>query len=140
MSAHKLGYLVLCDAHTKAAGKDCLIGVFNRIFVGRFPAMHEQCFLAFELWTTPGDHKLGVRVKDSQGADVKIRDQQGAEIPLQLGPLDMKVSPVGQASGAIQLRNLPLEKAGIYSFVVEIDGEAVGARDLIVDTIPQRQA
>lgn len=130
MSNHKLGYLVLCDAHTKAAGKDCLIGVFNRIFVGRFPAMHETCFLAFELWTTPGDHKLGVKIKNTDGAD--------AVQPL--GPLEMKVSAVGQASGAIQLRNLPLEKAGIYSFVVEIDGEPVGARDLIVESIPQRPA
>lgn len=130
MSMHKLGYLVLCDAHTKAAGKDCLIGVFNRIFVGRFPAMHETCFLAFELWTTAGDHKLGVRIKNTDGGD--------AVQPL--GPLEMKVSAVGQASGAIQLRNLPLEKPGIYSFVVEIDGEPVGARDLIVEAIPQRPA
>ena len=128
MSNHKLGYLVLCDAHTKAAGKDCLIGVFNRIFVGRFPAMHETCFLAFELWTTPGDHKLGVKIKNTDGAD--------AVQPL--GPLEMKVSAVGQASGAIQLRNLPLEKPGIYSFIVEIDGEAVGARDLIVEPVPQQ--
>ena len=128
MSSNKLGYLVLCDAHGKVAGKDCIYGVFNRIFVGRFPAMHEMCFLAFELWTVPGDHKLTVRIRNSDGADV---------VP-QLGPLDMKVSAVGQASGAIQLRNLPLEKPGIYSFIVEIDGDPVGARDLIVEPVPQQ--
>jgi hypothetical protein len=129
VSVHKLGYLVLCDAHGKVAGKDCIYGVFNRIFVGRFPAVHEMCFLAFELWTTSGDHKLSVRIRNSEGTDV---------VP-QMGPLDMKVSAVGQASGAIQLRNLPLEKPGIYSFVVEIDGEAVGARDLIVEPIPTQR-
>ena len=126
MSQHRLGYLILCDAHGKIAGKDCLYGVFNRIFVGRFPATHEMCYLAFELWTYPGDHKLGVRIRNTDGQDV---------VP-PLGPLEMKVSPVGQASGAIQLRNLPLEKAGIYGFVVEIDGEEVGQRDLIVEPVP----
>ena len=127
MSPHKLGYLVLCDAHGKIAGKDCLYGVFNRIFVGRFPAVHEMCYLAFELWTTPGDHKLTVMIRNSDVADVVAP----------LGPLDMKVSAVGQASGAIQLRHLPLEKPGIYSFVVAIDGEEMGARDLIVEPVPQ---
>ena len=57
MSQTKLGYLILCDAHGKVGGKDCLYGVFNRIFVGQFPTMHEQCFLAFELWTDPGKHE-----------------------------------------------------------------------------------
>lgn len=126
MSQDRLGYLMLCDAHGKIAGKDCLYGVFNRIFVGRFPATHEMCYLAFELWTSPGDHKLGVRIRNTDGQDV---------VP-PLGPLEMKVATVGQASGAIQLRHLPLEKPGIYSFVVEIDGTEIGARDLIVEPVP----
>lgn len=130
MPQHKLGFLILCDAHGKVGGKDCLYGVFNRIFVGRFPATHEMCYLAFELWTSPGQHKLGVRIRNTDGADV---------VP-PLGPLDMNVAPVGQASGAIQLRHLPLEKPGIYSFVVVVDGEEVGARDLIVEPIPMPQA
>ncbi len=130
MSQNKLGYLILCDAHGKVAGKDCIYGVFNRIFVGRFPAIHEMCFLAFELWTSPGDHKLSVRIRNTDGGDV---------VP-PLGPLDMKVSQIGQASGAIQLKNLPLEKPGIYTFEVEIDGESVGGRDLIVEPVPQQRA
>jgi hypothetical protein len=129
VSQNKLGYLILCDAHGKVAGKDCVYGVFNRIFAGRFPVVHEMCFLAFELWTTPGDHKLGVRIHNSEGTDI---------VPA-LGPLDMKVSAAGQASGAIQLRNLPLEKPGIYTFEVQIDGVAVGGRDLIVEPVPQQR-
>ncbi len=130
MSQNKLGYLILCDDHGKVAGKDCIYGVFNRIFVGRFPAIHEMCFLAFELWTSPGDHKLSVRIRNTDGGDV---------VP-PLGPLDMKVSQIGQASGAIQLKNLPLEKPGIYTFEVEIDGESVGGRDLIVEPVPPQRA
>lgn len=128
MPNNKLGYLVLCDAHGKIAGKDCIYGVFNRIYAGRFPAVHEQCFLAFELWTAPGDHKLGVRIRNTDGTDI---------VP-PLGPLDLKVAPVGQASGAIQLRNLPLEKAGIYTFEIQVDGESVGGRDLFVEPAPTR--
>jgi len=123
VSAHKLGYLVLCDAHVKVGGKDVIYGVFNRIFVMRFPAMHEVCHLAFEVWTSPGPHKLALSIRNSDGEDVVEK----------LGPLDMKVADAGQASGAIQLRNLPLQKPGIYSFQLEIDGELVGARDLIVE-------
>jgi len=129
VSQTKLGYLILCDAHGKVGGKDCILGVFNRIFVQRFPAQHEQCFLAFELWTAPGDHELKIKIMDTDGADV---------VP-ELGPLKMQVSPVGQGSGAIQLRQLPLAKQGIYSFVMVVDGEQIGARDLFVETVPQQR-
>jgi hypothetical protein len=129
VSESKLGYLILCDAHGKVGGKDCVYGIFNRIFVGRFPAVHEMCFLAFEVWTTPGDHKLGVRIRNTDGGDV---------VP-PMGPLDMKVAQAGQASGAIQLKNLPLEKPGIYTFEIVIDDEPVGGRDLIVEPIPQQR-
>ena len=128
MSQTKLGYLVLCDAHGKVGGKDCILGVFNRIFVQRFPAVHEQCFLAFELWTSPGKHELKVKIMDTDGQDV---------VP-ELGPLEMQVSQVGQGSGAIQLRGLPLAKQGIFSFVMVVDGEHIGARDLFVETVPPR--
>ncbi len=124
----QLGYLILCDAHGKVGGKDCLYGVFNRIFVGAFPAQHEQCYLAFELWTTPGEHKLNLSVRDTDGEDV---------VP-PMGPLDMQVSEAGQGSGAVQLRGLPLAKQGIYSFILSVDGEEVGARDLIVEPVPKR--
>lgn len=128
MSRTTLGYLILCDAHGKVGGKDCLYGVFNRIFVGQFPAVHEQCFLAFELWTSPGKHALGIHVRDTDGTDV---------VP-PMGPLEMNVSEAGQGSGAIQLRGLPLAKQGIYSFVVSVDDVEVGARDLLVEPVPRR--
>lgn len=129
MSQNKLGYLILCDAHGKVGGKDCILGVFNRIFVQRFPATHDTCFLAFELWTAPGEHELKVKISDTDGNDV---------VP-ELGPLKMQVSPVGQGSGAIQLRGLPLAKQGIYSFIMIVDGEQIGARDLFVETVPQQR-
>lgn len=128
--AHTLGYLILCDAHGKVGGKDCLYGVFNRIFVGSFPALHEQCFLAFELWTAPGKHELELHVRDTDGNDV---------VP-KMGPLEMDVSEAGQGSGAVQLRGLPLARPGIYSFVLTVDGTEVGARDLIVEPVPTRPA
>jgi hypothetical protein len=130
MSTSQLGYLILCDAHGKVGGKDCLYGVFNRIFVGSFPAQHEQCFLAFELWTSPGKHELHLAVRDTDGKDV---------VP-PMGPLEMDVSEAGQGSGAVQLRGLPLAKQGIYSFVLSLDGAEIGARDLIVEPVPTRPA
>ncbi len=126
----RLGYLILCDDHGKVGGKECILGVFNRIFVQRFPAAHEQCYLAFELWTAPGKHELKVKIVDTDGKDI---------VP-PLGPLEMQVSQVGQGSGAIQLRGLPLTKQGIYSFVMVVDGEDVGARDLFVEQVPQPNA
>jgi hypothetical protein len=126
VSQTKIGYLILCDGHAKVGGKDCILGIFNRIFVQRFPANHEQCFLAFELWTAPGKHELKVKIVDTDGQDL---------VP-ELGPLEMQVSPVGQGSGAIQLRGLPLPKQGIFSFIIIVDGEQIGARDLFVETVP----
>ena len=128
MSQNKLGYLILCDGHSKVGGKDCILGIFNRIFVQRFPAQHEQCFLAFELWTSPGKHELKVRILDTDDNNI---------VP-ELGPLEMQVSQVGQGSGAIQLRGLPLAKQGIFSFVMIVDGEPIGARDLFVEPVPTR--
>jgi len=126
MSKSQLGYLLLCDAHAKVGEKDCVLGIFNRIFARHFPTQHRECYLAFELWADPGDHQLTVRIKDT--------DDQ--EIVKPLGPLEMKIGDSGQGSGAIQLRGLPLPKAGIYSFVVEVDGVDVGARDLFVEPVP----
>lgn len=128
MSTNRLGYLILCDGHAKVGGKDCILGVFNRIFVQRFPAAHEQCFLAFELWTAPGKHELKVKIVDTDGKDI---------VP-ELGPLEMQVSAVGQGSGAIQLRGLPLAKQGIYNFLMMLDGEKIGERELFVEPVPQR--
>ena len=128
MSQTKLGYLILCDGHAKVGGKDCVLGVFNRIFVARFPATHDNCFLAFELWTAPGEHELAVKIQDSDGAD----------LVQPLGPLKMTVSAAGQGSGAIQLRQLPLPKQGIYHFLMTVDGESIGVRELFVENVPQQ--
>jgi uncharacterized protein DUF6941 len=128
MPEARLGYLILCDAHGKVGGKDCIYGVFNRIFVANFPAVHELCSLAFEIWAEPGTHKLGLRVMNTDGEDI-FPPMEGQDLP---------VSAAGQGTGAIQLRNLQLQKAGIYSFVITIDGEQVGARDLMVEPLPNR--
>ncbi len=128
MTQTTVGYLILCDAHGKVGGKDCLYGVFNRIFVGNFPATHEQCWLAFELWTTPGEHQLELAIRDTDGNDV---------VP-KMGPIEMQVSAAGQGSGAVQLRGIPLKKPGIYTFLMSVDGEEAGARDLIVEPVPRR--
>ena len=128
MPKHTLGYLVLCDAHGKVGGKDCIYGVFNRIYVARFPARHELCYLAFELWTAPGTHQLSVKITNT--------DEQDVVDPM--GPIEMTVGESGQGSGAIQLRHLPLERPGIYSFVILLDGDEIGARDLFVEPVPNR--
>ncbi len=129
MSKVQLGYLLLCDGHAKVGGKDCVLGIFNRIFAKRFPTTHEQCYLAFELWADPGMHKLSVRIRDTDQNDI---------VPA-LGPLDMQITESGQGSGAIQLRGLPLAKSGIYAFVVDVDGVEIGARDLFVEPMPAPQ-
>ena len=126
MSKPQIGYLLLCDGHAKVGGKDCVLGIFNRIFAKRFPTVHDQCYLAFELWADPGKHELKVRIHDTDGNDIVDA----------LGPLDMQIAESGQGSGAIQLRGLPLQKAGIYTFIVEVDGERVGGRDLFVEPMP----
>ena len=126
MAKAQLGYLLLCDGHAKVGGKDCVLGIFNRIFAKRFPTTHDQCYLAFELWADPGEHELRVRIKNTDDEDI---------VPA-LGPLEMQIAESGQGSGAIQLKGLPLAKSGIYTFVVEVDGEQLGGRDLFVEPMP----
>ena len=89
MSKPQLGYLLLCDAHAKVGEKDCVLGIFNRIFAKRFPTTHEQCYLAFELWADPGEHELRVRIQDTDENDI---------VPA-LGPLEMQIAESGQGSG-----------------------------------------
>lgn len=129
MTTAKLGYLILCDAHGKVGGKDCIYGVFNRIFVGRFPAVHQLCSLAFELWAEPGMHQLSLRVRNTDSEDV---------VP-PLDPQPLEVAQAGQGSGAVQIRGLPLAKQGIYTFELLLDGEVIGARDLVVEPLPRQQ-
>ena len=123
MSKAQLGYLLLCDAHAKVGEKDCVLGIFNRILVRRFPTHHPQCYLAFELWADPGKHEMKIFVRNTDEEDVVDP----------MGPVEMQIGDSGQGSGAVQLRGLPLAKPGIYSFVVAIDDIEVGARDLFVE-------
>jgi len=123
MAKPQLGYLVLCDAHAKVGEKDCILGIFNRILVRRFPTQHPHCYLAFELWADPGKHDLRIFVRNTDEEDVVDP----------MGPVEMEIGESGQGSGAVQLKGLPLAKSGIYSFVVSIDGVDVGARDLFVE-------
>ena len=128
MAEATLGYLILCDSHGKVGAKDCILGVFNRIFVGQFPATHPQCFLAFELWAVPGEHKLGFRIYDAEGNDIVPPHE----------PQEFHVSAEGHGSGAVQLRGLPLNAPGPLRFVLELDGNELGARTLFVDAVPNQ--
>jgi len=122
----KLHYLILCDGVTAVQGKKYLLGIFKTIFAGKFPCMHPECALAAEISCSEGEHSVSVHIVDSSGKDVLPPTPE----------LKLKADgPFGIIDPVFQLRNLPLQKPGMYQFQLSMDGEVIGVRDFLVEKV-----
>ena len=121
----RTGYVLLCESYSPGQGnKHVYVGVFNRIFTNKFPAVYHQCCLAIELWGPPGeDFSVSVRFVDSDENDVLPR----------LGPIKGKFSNFGNATIHAVIQGLRLPRPGFFSFQVLHDDKPIGDRMLFVE-------
>lgn len=113
---------ILADAATvDAAGKLNILGVFDRISTGGFPAQHPRIALVL---------RFGASMKEAGNHRVEIvlRDPDGEEVVRLNGEIKVGVGPPAEGGRirvpqVINMERLVFPRAGRYSFDVSVDGE-----------------
>jgi len=124
---------VACDyALIDQHGKLSVLGIFERIWVEHFPAVHPRLHLVLRLKgrrTEIGEHAIVIRLVDDEGREVLRGD--GA---VQIGEPPAGVLEV--EAGAVLAFDVPLERPGIYTFEIAVDGSLEATVPIAVSQIP----
>lgn len=124
---------VVCDhALIDQAGKLSVIGIFERIWVERFPAVHPRLHLVLRLKgkrTEIGDHPVQIVLHDPEGREILRGDGQ-----VQIGEPPAGVMEV--EAGAVLAFDVPLEKPGTYAFDITVDGAHAISVPVAVSQMP----
>ncbi len=110
---------LVCDhAIIDQHGKLSVLGIFDRIWVERFPAIHPRLHLVLRLKgrrTEIGDHTVLIQLVDMQGQEILRGEGNVAIGEPPAGVLDIEAA-------AVLAFDVPLEKAGVYTFEIAVDG------------------
>jgi len=126
-----LQYVVLCDQIILANdGKPSLIGILNEIQTNTVPVNVPRLAFAARIHFTTDETGMSHRV------EVAIADPSGKEIGRPGGYISLPAAQSGVDSIAVdlplQFDLFELASTGRYTFLLHIDGEAVGAAQLNV--------
>ena len=110
---------LVCDhAIIDQHGKLSVLGIFDRIWVERFPAIHPRLHLVLRLQgrrTEIGDHTVLIQLVDMQGQEILRGEGNVAIGEPPAGVLDIEAA-------AVLAFDVPLERPGIYTFEIAVDG------------------
>ena len=124
---------VACDyALIDQHGKLSVLGIFERIWVASFPAVHPRLHLVLRLKgrrTEIGEHPIVIRLVDDGGREVLRGDGS-----VQIGEPPAGVLEV--EAGAVLAFDVPLERPGIYTFEIAVDGSLEATVPIAVSQIP----
>ena len=104
----------LIDQH----GQLSVLGMFQNVWVPRFPAVHLRTHLVLRvrgLRTEIGSHKITIRFVDEHGAE-----HLGGEGTVEFGEPPAGVTQL--EAGAVLVFDIPLPHPGSYWFDIAIDG------------------
>jgi hypothetical protein len=125
----KIDFAVVCDyAVVDQYGKLSVMGIFQHIWVGQFPAVHPRLHLVLRLKgrrTEVGQHDVHIQLTDAEGAEVLSGS----------GTVTLAEPPAGVTeieAGAILVFDVPLARAGHYTFGITVDGDVQASVPLTV--------
>ena len=125
---------LVCDhAIIDQHGKLSVLGIFDRIWVERFPAIHPRLHLVLRLKgrrTEIGDHTVLIQLVDMQGQEILRGEGNVAIGEPPAGVLDIEAA-------AVLAFDVPLERPGVYTFEIAVDGARSASVPL---TVAQMQA
>ena len=113
---------LLADAATvDGAGKLNVLGIFDRLGAGTFPARHPRMALVLR-FAAPldetGTHDVEIRLSDPDGKEVVSMNGE-----LALGPGPGSMGDLIRVPHVLNLDGLVFPMAGLYGFDVRVDGE-----------------
>jgi hypothetical protein len=124
---------LVCDhAIIDQHGKLSVLGIFDRIWVERFPAIHPRLHLVLRLKgrrTEVGDHGVLIQLMDDTGREI-LRGEGN----VQIGEPPAGVTEIEAA--AVLAFDVPLEKPGMYAFEIAVDGARVASVPIAVTQMP----
>jgi Family of unknown function (DUF6941) len=113
---------LLADAATiDGSGKLNILGIFDRIGTGSFPARHPHMVLILRFSAAlneTGRHEIGIALKDPDGQELVRVDGE-----MQLGPGPGSSAGMIRVPHVLNLDGLIFPKPGPYAFDVRVDGE-----------------
>jgi hypothetical protein len=124
---------VVCDhALIDQAGKLSVIGIFERIWVERFPAVHPRLHLVLRLKgrrTEIGEHPVAIVLHDPDGREILRGDGN-----VQIGEPPAGVTEV--EAGAVLAFDVPLDRPGTYTFDIAVDQQRAATVPVTVSQMP----
>ena len=124
---------LVCDhAIIDQHGKLSVLGIFDRIWVERFPAIHPRLHLVLRLKgrrTEVGDHAVLIQLVDETGREV-LRGEGNVQIG------EPPAGVVDIEAAAVLAFDVPLEKPGVYTFDIAVDGARAAEVPITVTQMP----
>jgi hypothetical protein len=124
---------LVCDhAIIDQHGKLSVLGIFDRIWVERFPAIHPRLHLVLRLKgrrTEVGDHTVLIQLVDDTGREI-LRGEGNVQIG------EPPAGIVDIEAAAVLAFDVPLERTGVYTFEIAVDGARVASVPIAVAQMP----
>lgn len=115
--------LVVCNEviEDKRSGNKTLVGLFNGILTSSLPAVHPCMYLMASLTSGTGEWAFAFRIMAPSGSEVmRMQDTVRLADPLLAHDL------------VVEVRNLPLEEAGVYFVDLLLAGQPILSRRFTV--------
>ena len=119
-SPMRIDFAVCCDyAIIDHFGKLSVLGIFQHIWVGTFPAVHPRLHLVIRLTghrTELGDHKIRIELLDENDHEIMKGD----------GTVTFNEPPAGVLeieAGAVLVFDVPFEAPGKFRFEISVDDD-----------------
>lgn len=126
---------VLCDAATDSNGKLNILGTFDTIYSTQLPVVHPQCSIAIRMTfnkVEEGAHRVRLNFVDEDGK------------PVWPAPIEMSVEVAVpdetiflSRNFIVNIQKLTLEKEGLYSIDIAVNGRQEGSIPLLVKIPPK---
>jgi hypothetical protein len=122
----------LIDQH----GKLSVLGIFQHVWVGSFPAVHPRTHLVIRVRgkrTEIGSHPMRIRFVDAAGHELI-----GGEGTVQFGEPPAGITEI--EAGAVLVFDVPLPESGTYAFEIALDDVEIWRVPLTASQLPGGEA
>jgi len=111
-------FLIADSVFQQKSGKWCIIGIFDRIFVKQFPALHHSLGLFIVVSDAQGDYSVKVEFRNA--ADQILALFEGIQLSIQ--------DRLANVGFGVQTHNLVIPSPGKYYFKLYLNNEVLDDR------------
>ena len=121
-------FVIADTVFQQIGGKWCIVGVFDRIFGAKFPAMHPSLGIYLELEDVPeGTHEIFMTFSNSEKKQLAVSPKI----------LLTARNRLAKAGVGVQTHNLMIPAPGTYFIEIVFDGQPL-AHDIRLEAAPTR--